>query len=353
MRGTDGRSGGRAARMGAEEASLLRDFPLLLPEDHTLSSYHGFITAHGVDYRVRFSLPKAAAAPASAGGVLSGARLHGAPELWALLEAHGAWGMLEQRLTRAASVHEFFVELRELVERLHGAQVSPDPGSAPADGPAAAAFASSLSLDPAVYMRLVEEISEVGWSRVTGVEEGGSSELHLTLELDVDGRSHVMSVALPPNYPRDPPRCAAALPEHVELTWAVECAYQGHWSAPCLAVSCSSYTVDLTGAPVSRTQLARASRTLWPSTVAQLHRTAMSGPSSTRLTGIPGSSSPRHRPAQISIAGLPLARARLCKSPSTRPLAVHVPCPRFVFLARRRRLLLCAPRSTVSFTPGH
>ena len=78
--------------MDAEEVSLLRDFPLLLPEDHTFSSYHGFITAHGVDYRVRFSLPKAAAAPASAaaaGGALSGARLHGAPELWALLEAHG------------------------------------------------------------------------------------------------------------------------------------------------------------------------------------------------------------------------------------------------------------------------
>ena len=166
----------------------------------------------------------------TSGGQLveSGARLHGAPELWALLKAHGAWAMLEQRLMRAASVHEFFVELRELIERLHGAQASLDTVTASGDGPAAAAFASSLSLDPAVYMRLVEEISEVGWSRVTGVEEGGSNELHLTLELDVDGRSHAMSVALPPNYPRDPPRCAAALPEHVELTWAVESAHLGH-----------------------------------------------------------------------------------------------------------------------------
>jgi hypothetical protein len=216
--------------MAAEEVSLLRDFPLLLPEDNTRTSYHGFITAHGVDYRVRFSLPDAAAPGAAAGGALSGARLHGAPELWALLEAHGAYGMLEQRLARAASVHEFFVELRELVERLHGAQVLPDAGTTPG----AAAFATSLSLEPAVYMRLVEEISEVGWSRVTGVEEGGSNELHLTLELEVNGRSHAMSVALPPNYPQDPPRCAAALPEHVELTWAVECAYEGCIFTPCL-----------------------------------------------------------------------------------------------------------------------
>ena len=200
--------------MAHEEIDLLRDFPLLLPEDATLSNYHGFITAHGVDYRVRLTVPK--------GGPLTGATLHGAPELHSLLEAHNAWAMLEQRLARAASVHEFFVELRELVERLHSAHVPPKAAAA------SAASARPLSLDPAVYMRLVEEISEVGWSRVTSVEEGGNNEMHLTLELDVSGRSHVMSIALPPRYPRDPPRCAAALPEHVELAWAAECTYPAH-----------------------------------------------------------------------------------------------------------------------------
>ena len=202
--------------MAHEEVDLLRDFPLLLPEDATRCKYHGFITAHGVDYRVRFTVPK--------GGPPTGATLHGAPELWSLLEAHNAWGMLEQRLARAASVHEFFVELRELVERLHGAHIPPGTAAAAA----AAASARPLSLDPAVYMRLVEEISEIGWSRVKTVEEGGNNEMHLTLELDISGRSHVMSVALPAGYPRDPPRCAAALPEHVELAWAAECMYSAH-----------------------------------------------------------------------------------------------------------------------------
>ena len=218
--------------MAAEEVNLLRDFPLLLPEDSSLSGYHGYITAHGVDYRVRFTLPKAPPDAAAAGGALAGATLHGAPELWSLLEAHNAWAMLEQRLARAASVHEFFVELRELVERLHGAQ-APLHAGATAGNP--------LSLDPAMYMRLVEEISEIGWRRVTGVEEGAGNELRLTLDLNVDGRSHVMSAALPPSYPRDPPRCAAALPEYVELTWAAECECTAHWSQLpplCLAFGC-------------------------------------------------------------------------------------------------------------------
>jgi hypothetical protein len=203
--------------MGAAEL-MLRDFPLLLPEDATLSRYHGFITAHGVDYRVRFTVPAAAAAAVGGGG-LAGAALHGPPELCALLEAHGAMAMLEQRLVRAASVHEFFVELRELVERLHSAEPSAGGGG----GAAAAATGSlPLTLDPAVYARLVEEISEVGWSRVTRVEEGGGNELRLALELDVDGRVHVLSVALPPSYPAASPRCAAALPQHVELVWSAD-----------------------------------------------------------------------------------------------------------------------------------
>ena len=208
--------------MAAAQSAMLRDFPLLLPEDTTLSLYHGFVTVHGHDYRVRFALP-AAPSDGAADGVaaaaapgLAGAALHGPPELWALLEAHGALPMLEQRLVRSGSVHEFFVELRELVERLHRTAAAPSAGN----GGAAAVL--PLAMDAAVYARLVEEVSEIGWSKVTRVEEAGASELHLALELRVSGRAHALSVAFPGGYPSAPPRCAAALPAHVELAWSAD-----------------------------------------------------------------------------------------------------------------------------------
>ena len=200
--------------MSAHEL-MLRDFPLLLPEDASGASYHGFLTTRGADYRVRFT--GAAPSDSQAGGGMRGAQLHAAPELRALLAAHDAGPMLKQRLARSASAHEFFVELRELIERLHRLGVPPDPA---ADGGGGSGGPAALSLDAAVYTRLVAEISEVGWGAVTRVEEGAGGELHLALGLrDAAGRGHTVSVALPAGYPAAPPRCAAALPAHVELSW--------------------------------------------------------------------------------------------------------------------------------------
>lgn len=179
------------------EILLLKDFPCFLPEDGGVR-FHGYITVQGRDYRLRL---RGNTGPGG-GADLSNAVLHGDPQLVALLQEHGALPMLSQRLKQASTIHEFLVELREMLERLH--RVVP---SAPA-----LSFSS-------LHGRLVEEIEEVGWQHVTSVEEG-VGDLTLGIELsDAAGRRHALSLRLLPDYPLTAPRCSAALPAHVELRW--------------------------------------------------------------------------------------------------------------------------------------
>eukprot|EP01048_Picozoa_sp_COSAG05_P009762 COSAG05_NODE_821_length_7122_cov_142.066781_4_plen_396_part_00 len=177
-----------------QSRSLPIDFPCLLPGDHSCS-YHGSIAVQGCDYRVRLC-----GDPIPGGVDLSHATLHGCPKIHSLLEKHNALPVLLQRLQHAKSVHEFVVELREVLERLH--RIAP---AVPSLG--------------ALHERLVDEIIEIGWHSVTQVHEG-PGELTIGVEvIDVVGRRHSISLRMLPDYPLTAPKCSAALPAHVELRW--------------------------------------------------------------------------------------------------------------------------------------
>ena len=69
-------------------AALAAEFPLLLPTDLSLRSYHGFVQVQGVSYRVSFALPEGARAGVHAS--LSGSRVECEPRLHELLQGqHG------------------------------------------------------------------------------------------------------------------------------------------------------------------------------------------------------------------------------------------------------------------------
>jgi E3 ubiquitin-protein ligase FANCL len=193
---------------------LLQEFPLLLPEG-SHGVLHGFIQVQGHDYRVRFvpgghHYQQHGQGGGGGGGGGGSGTLHGCPALWSALHSLGALVLLEQRLSQSQSAYEFFVELREMLERHH---------RAPHNAADPATPAAAQSLDSAFYMRLVGEINEVGWDCVQRVEEGMLGQLELGVELLVDTRRHPLSMRLPPDYPLSPPICSAALPAHVELRW--------------------------------------------------------------------------------------------------------------------------------------
>ena len=161
---------------------------MLIEEPHGAASGY-FCTATGDTYAVHITADSLDACPAL------GLKIAGHEEA------------IEQRLRRAGSDHQAFLsELSELLT------------SQPS---VAAASSSQQPLPPvAYYERIVAELDAVGWGSLAGVNPT-LDELQLRVD-DAAGRGHVLGLALPPDYPRSPPRVTtAALPGTApfELAW--------------------------------------------------------------------------------------------------------------------------------------
>ena len=123
--------------------------------------------------------------------------LHGCPRLRAALQ--GQESVLRRWLNRTADDMARFSELHDMVER--GLNVSP-----------------CTQLPPvSFYEVLVAELDVVGWSSLLSISPS-LDEIQLQLT-DSAGRDHAITLMLPPDYPRSPPRVRTTLPAPFEIAW--------------------------------------------------------------------------------------------------------------------------------------
>lgn len=107
--------------------------------------------------------------------------------------------VLRTRLRQSETLEQFLIELTDIADRVLRAQ--PPPAVAP----------------PSYYSRVIDEIDGVGWDKLRHVSDDLSSfRLSIT---DAAKRSHEVTIELPPDYPREPPKCKAMLPAPLELSW--------------------------------------------------------------------------------------------------------------------------------------
>ena len=197
----------------------------------------GYLAAEGEEpYAVRITTASDGRDPA----------VEGDPRLRAKLAGHEE--ALEQRLRRGgADVNGLLAELSELIETAgHAPQALAMQSTAEAAAPVPQA--PSRQLPPAAYYeRLVDELDVVGWGALLSVSPA-LDELQLHVD-DAAGRSHVLALTLPPDYPRSPPRTRASLPLPFELSWpAIDSGGGGgssSSSAPSLAGAISQFRVAL------------------------------------------------------------------------------------------------------------
>lgn len=187
--------------------SSVSAFPLLLPcaDD---SALEGFVTCDGRDYGLRVVLPPRHTKPP-----LAGARFEWAPDLAALLvgfeEAVGA--RIAAASQSATCADELVGEVRDALERvLKGKRHRAGPG-----------WTDVASSNAAFYERLVVEVQALSQSDALVGVNARLDEVRLRATDDA-GRTHHVTVALPPTYPEAAPVCYVDLPEALDL---------GHWNA--------------------------------------------------------------------------------------------------------------------------
>eukprot|EP00850_Spirogloea_muscicola_P001594 SM000006S19359 [mRNA] locus=s6:347582:350950:+ [translate_table: standard] len=104
-----------------------------------------------------------------------------------------------QHLDQSQTLTHFFLELRDMLEKLM--HVDRAPQLAPA----------------AFYSLLLDELAQVGWERVAWL----SPDLHVAdfYLCDGAGRQHALRLTFPAAYPEHPPTASTDLPEELTLQW--------------------------------------------------------------------------------------------------------------------------------------
>ncbi|GES94645.1 E3 ubiquitin-protein ligase FANCL isoform X2 [Rhizophagus clarus] len=156
-------------------------FPLLALADADGLSYRGFITVKGQELPFEIQLEN--------GKSLRNAKLNGSPELKRLLFGHEK--ALKQRLEQCPSLTEFFIDLKDLLERIITKEKrEPMP-------------------DESYYSKLLSELDAVGWDKLESLDPSLKS---LTLILnDSSSRKHKIYITLSFSYPQTP------LTVHIDL----------------------------------------------------------------------------------------------------------------------------------------
>lgn len=179
----------------APHEKILSDFPTLIPANTNFTRFTGFITISNTPFRISISSDLSTfSADASLGELLK-------PVL----------PVLKQSITTCQTAHEFLLELRDLTER----QIK-KATSTLTDAP------TPLITPPAAfYETLLNQISNIGWSKVTSLS---SDMLYLSLTIqDSNSHSHTLTLNLPANFPSSPPQCLASLPVPFTPTWSHTC----------------------------------------------------------------------------------------------------------------------------------
>ncbi|XP_048373978.1 E3 ubiquitin-protein ligase FANCL isoform X2 [Sphaerodactylus townsendi] len=160
--------------MAAGFGSLLRECPLLLPQNREKTVYEGFVTAQGMDFHLRILLP--------VDHQLKNARIQCSWQLKRVLS--GYQQILKQE-----------VALKNTQE-----------------------LQSSALPPPQHYSGLIRDIETLGWNKVLFVDPSFTT-IKLRAE-DSGGRHHQITLKLNPKYPTEPPDCLVDLP--VQFTVSVD-----------------------------------------------------------------------------------------------------------------------------------
>ncbi|XP_022453045.1 E3 ubiquitin-protein ligase FANCL isoform X2 [Delphinapterus leucas] len=153
--------------MAETEASLLRQFPLLLPQNQAKTVYEGFISAQGRDFHLKILLPKDLQ--------LRNARLLCSWQLKAIL--NGYHHVVQQRMQHSPDLMSFLVELKMVLE-----------------------VALKNKKELLVYV------------------DTCFSTIKLKAE-DASGREHLITVKLKAKYPAESPDCIVDFPVSFSVSW--------------------------------------------------------------------------------------------------------------------------------------
>lgn len=151
-----------------------------------MKAYTGFIQVDGQDMGLRIILPERR--PGGGGGRLKGARVVMSQPLALLLE--GLEGVLQKKVDQAEEIEELASEIRELAEKVRRGESHQKKQRRGGEGGAVR--------DAKYYSALVEELSDPSLD-VVGVSDK-LDQVQLRVR-DVRGRSHTVTVVLPPDYP--------------------------------------------------------------------------------------------------------------------------------------------------------
>uniref|UniRef100_A0A9L0T8E0 FA complementation group L n=1 Tax=Equus caballus TaxID=9796 RepID=A0A9L0T8E0_HORSE len=147
--------------MAETEASLLRQFPLFLPQNRAKTVYEGFISAQGRDFQLRILLPEDLQ--------LKNARLLCSWQLRTVL--NGYHQIVQQRMQHSPDLMSFLMELKMVLEvALKNKQEL-----------------YALPPPPQFYSSLIEEIETLGWDK--DPENSLLQNLRDVLEIDFPARA--------------------------------------------------------------------------------------------------------------------------------------------------------------------
>ncbi|KAJ7341297.1 hypothetical protein JRQ81_005229 [Phrynocephalus forsythii] len=170
--------------------SLLRECPLLLPQNREGTVYEGFVTAQGRDFHIRILLPLDLQ--------LKNARIQCC---WHLKKLIGGYQqILKQRLQHSSDLVSFMMELKTILDvTLKNRQEF------------------HASPPPQYYSALIGDIEILGWNKVLFVDAGFKT-IRLKAE-DSCGRDHLITLKFSPKYPTEPPDCIVDLPIPFSVSW--------------------------------------------------------------------------------------------------------------------------------------
>ncbi|XP_029401085.1 E3 ubiquitin-protein ligase FANCL isoform X3 [Mus pahari] len=177
--------------MADAEASLLRHFPLLLPQNREKTVYEGFISAQGSDFHLRIVLPKDLQ--------LKKARLLCSLQLKNILNEYHQ--VVQQRMKHSPDLTSFMMELKMILE-------------------VALKNKQELCVQPpscSFCKDLLTEIGAIGWDKLACVESSFST-IKLKAD-DTSGREHLITVKLKAKYPVEPPDCVVDFPVPFSVSW--------------------------------------------------------------------------------------------------------------------------------------
>ncbi|XP_055234837.2 E3 ubiquitin-protein ligase FANCL isoform X4 [Gorilla gorilla gorilla] len=179
--------------MAVTEASLLRQCPLLLPQNRSKTVYEGFISAQGRDFHLRIVLPEDLQ--------LKNARLLCSWQLRTILS--GYHRIVQQRMQHSPDLMSFMMELKMLLlkifcrELLISCLVNLRYSLYWRDWEVALKNRQELYAlppPPQFYSSLIEEIGTLGWDKLVYADTCFST-IKLKAE-DASGREHLITLKL-------------------------------------------------------------------------------------------------------------------------------------------------------------